>query len=65
MADERFAADVGGRIKVIDGNMFTGLIKEHMGLDVFIGVDRPKPSTNPGACMRSLPHGSATRRSHH
>jgi restriction system protein len=48
-ATTSFAADVGGRIKLIDGNMLTWLIKEHMGLDVLIGMDRPKPSTRAGA----------------
>ena len=41
-----FAAEMGGRIKLIDGNMLTGLIKEHMGLDVLIGMDRPKRGAN-------------------
>lgn len=45
----KFAADMGGRIKLIDGNMLTGLIKEYMGLDVLIGMDRPKPGVSSGA----------------
>jgi restriction system protein len=44
-----FAAEMVGRIKLIDGNTLTGLIKEHMGLDVLIGMDRPKPGANPRA----------------
>jgi restriction system protein len=44
-----FAADLGGRIKLIDGNTLTGLLKEHMGLDVLIGMDRTKPGTSSGA----------------
>jgi restriction system protein len=36
---------MGGRIELIDGNMLTWLIKEHMGLDGLIGLDRPKPGT--------------------
>ncbi len=48
-ASTSFAAEMGGRIKLIDGNMLTGLLKEHMGLDVLIGLDRPKPGTSSGA----------------
>jgi restriction system protein len=47
-ATTSFAADTGGRIKLIDGNMLTWLIKEHMGLDVLIGMDRPKPGASSG-----------------
>ena len=44
-----FAADVGGRIKLIDGNALIALIKEYMGQDFLIGMDRPKPNVRPGS----------------
>ena len=47
-ATTSFVADTGGRIKLIDGNMLTWLIKEHMGVDVLIGMDRPKPGASAG-----------------
>ena len=34
------------RIKLIDGNILTRLIKKHKGLDVPIGMDRSKLGVN-------------------
>ncbi len=33
-----------GRIQLIEGNEFGGLLQEHLGLDVLLGLDRVPPN---------------------